>query len=153
MSLSAVLYTIGFTAAVLFICFILYKLVVRHWRQDGDTDTLEVYKLPCIALSISRKQSCCTPEEFQKIVRKTINNDEIVKSVSPLGNSMFIIEIDIRDFNKFESEYGSVVNIVRHFMNLRIPNPPLPKGSGRDPGKVGSWSSAQKRAEHEEKSI
>jgi hypothetical protein len=150
---SAVLYTIGFTAAVLFICFILYKLVVRHWRQEGDTDTLEVYKLPCIALSISRKQSCCTPKEFQKIVRKTINNDEIVKSVSPLGSSMFIIEIDIRDFNKFESEYGSVVNIVRHFMNLRIPNPPLPKASGRGPRKGDSWSSAQKRAEHEEKSI
>ena len=66
---------------------------------------------------------------------------------------MFIIEIDIRDFNKFESEYGSVVNIVRHFMNLRIPNPPLPKGSGRDIRNVDSWSSAQERAEHGEKSI
>ena len=42
---------------------------------------------------------------------------------------MFIIEIEIRDFNTFESEYGGVVNIVRHFMNLRIPNPPLPKSS------------------------
>ena len=40
---------------------------------------------------------------------------------------MFIIEIDLRDFSKFESEYGDVVNIVRHFINLRIPNPPLPK--------------------------
>jgi hypothetical protein len=144
MTLSAVLYAIGYTAAVLFVCFIGYKLVVRHWRQEGDT--LKVYKLPCIALSISRKQSCCTPEEFQKIVRETINNDEIVKSVSPLGNSMFIIEIDIRDFNKFESEYGSVVNIVRHFMNLRIPNPPLPKASGRDPGKVGSWEFRSKKS-------
>ncbi len=133
MTLSAVLYAIGYTAAVLFGCYIVYKLVVRHWRQEGDT--LEVYKLPCIALSISRKQSCCTREEFQKIVRETINKDEIVKSVSPLGNSMFIIEIDIRDFNKFESEYGSVINIVRHFMNLRIPNPPLPKLQGETPGR------------------
>jgi len=125
MTLTAVLYAIGYTVAVLFGCFILYKLIVRHWRKEGDT--LESYKLPCIALSISRKKSCCTPEEFQRIAREQISNDEIVKSLSPLGNSMFIIEIDIRDFNKFESEYGSVVNIVRHFMNLRIPNPPLPK--------------------------
>jgi hypothetical protein len=55
------------------------------------------------------------------------NYDDIVKSVSPLGGSMFIIEIELTNFNKFESEYGSVVNIVSHFMNLRIPNPPLPK--------------------------
>ena len=45
---------------------------------------------------------------------------------------MFIIEIDLRDFNKFESDYGSVVNIVGHFINLRIPNPPLPKATRRD---------------------
>jgi hypothetical protein len=125
MSFTAVLYAIGYTVAVLFGCFLLYKLIVRYWRTEGDT--LEDYKLLCIALSISRKKSCCTPEEFQRIVREQILNDEIVKSVSPLGSSMFIIEIDIRDFNKFESEYGSVVNIIRHFMNLRIPNPPLPK--------------------------
>jgi hypothetical protein len=127
MTLTAVLYAIGYTVAVLFGCFILYKLIVRHWRKEGDT--LESYKLPCIALSISRKKSCCTPEEFQRIAREQISNDEIVKSLSPLGNSMFIIEIDIRDFNKFESEYGSVVNIIRHFINLRIPNSPLPKSS------------------------
>jgi hypothetical protein len=135
MTLTAVLYAIGYTVAVLFVCFLLYKLVVRHWRQEGR-DTLESYKLPCIALSISRKKSCCTPDEFQKIVREQISNEEIVKSLSPLGNSMFIIEIDIRDFNKFESEYGSVVNIIRHFINLRIPNPPLPKSSSRKPRKV-----------------
>jgi hypothetical protein len=129
MTLSAVLYAIGYTAAVLFGCFVLYKLIVRHWRKEGDT--LESYQLPCIALSISRKQSCCTAQEFQKIVKETISNDEKVKSVSPLGSSIFIIEIDIRDFNKFESEYGSVVNIMRHFINLRIPNPPLPKSSYR----------------------
>jgi hypothetical protein len=125
MSFTAVLYAIGYTVAVLFGCFLFYKLIVRYWRAEGDT--IESYTLPCIALSISRKKSCCAPEEFQKIVREQILNDEIVKSVSPLGSSMFIIEIDIRDFNKFESEYGSVVNIIRHFMNLRIPNPPLPK--------------------------
>jgi hypothetical protein len=50
-----------------------------------------------------------------------------VRSVSPLGPSMFIIEIDLKDFHRFESEYGSVVNIVGHFINLRIPNAPLPK--------------------------
>jgi hypothetical protein len=125
MTFTAVLYAIGYTVAVLFGCFLMYKLIVRHWRSEGDT--LETYELPCIALSISRKKSCCTPDEFQRIVREKINNDEIVKSVSPLGNSMFIIEINIRDFNSFETEYGSVVNIIRHFINLRIPNPPLPK--------------------------
>jgi hypothetical protein len=125
MTSTAVLYAIGYTVAVLFGCLLLYKLIVRYWRTEGDT--LESYKLPCIALSISRKTSCCSPEEFQRLVRETLSNDAIVKSVSPLGTSMFIIEIDIRDFNKFESEYGSVVNIIRHFMNLRIPNPPLPK--------------------------
>jgi hypothetical protein len=124
---SAVLAAIGYTVAALLCCFVLYKLIVRQWRKEGDT--VDFYKLPCIALSISRKQSCCTREEFQRIVREQINNDEIVKSVSPLGSSMFIIEIEIRDFNKFESEYGGVVNIVRHFINLRIPNPPLPKSS------------------------
>jgi hypothetical protein len=129
MTLTAVLYAIGYTVAVLFGCYIFYKLIVGYWRAESETEgkTLQSYELPCIALSISRKQSCCTPDEFQRIVREKINNDEIVKSVSPLGNSMFIIEINIRDFNTFESEYGSVVNIVRHFMNLRIPNPPLPK--------------------------
>ena len=127
MTLSAILATLGYTVAALLCCFALYKLIVRQWRKEGDT--IQYYKLPCIALSISRKQSCCSREEFQKIVREQINNDEIVKSVSPLGNSMFIIEIEIRDFNTFESEYGGVVNIVRHFMNLRIPNPPLPKSS------------------------
>ena len=60
----------------------------------------------------------------------------MVKSVSPLGSSMFIIEIELRDFNKFESEYGSVVNIVRHFINLRIPNPPLPKSSRHERQKL-----------------
>jgi hypothetical protein len=134
MALPEVLYAIGYTVGVLFGCFVLYKLVVRHWRKERDT--LQSYKLPCIALSISRKQSCCTPEEFQKIAREKINNDEIVKSLSPLGSSMFIIEIDIRDFNTFESEYGSVVNIIRHFINLRIPNPPLPKSSRHEPQKV-----------------
>jgi hypothetical protein len=129
MTLPAVLYAIGYAVAVLFGCFILYKLIVRSWRQEGET--LESHELPCIALSISRKKSCCTPEEFQKLVRENINNDEIVKSVSPLGGSIFIIEIDIRDFNKFETEYGSVVNIIRHYINLRIPNPPLPKSSYR----------------------
>jgi hypothetical protein len=131
MSFTAVLYAIGYTVAVLFGCFLFYKLIVRYWRTEGDIEgeTLESYKLPCIALSISRNRSCCTPEEFQRIVREQLSHDEIVKSVSPLGSSMFIIEIDIRDFNKFESEYGSVVNIVRHFINLRIPNPPLPKSS------------------------
>ena len=127
MTPSAVLAAIGYTVAALLCCFVLYKLIVRQWRKEGDT--VDFYKLPCIALSISRKQSCCTREEFQRIVREQINNDEIVKSVSPLGSSMFIIEIEIRDFNKFESEYGGVVNIVRHFINLRIPNPPLPKSS------------------------
>jgi hypothetical protein len=126
MELSAVLYTIGYTAAVLLGCFGLYKLIVRCWRNESG-DTLRYYKLPCVALSISRKPSCCTREEFQRIVREEINNDDIVKSVSPLGGSMFIIEIELTDFNKFESEYGSVVNIVSHFMNLRIPNPSLPK--------------------------
>jgi hypothetical protein len=126
-TLSAVLYVIGYAVAALLCCFFLYKLIVRHWRKEGDT--LDSYKLPCIALSISRKQSCCTREAFQRIVREQINNDEIVKSVSPLGSSMFIIEIEIRDFNNFESVYGGVVNIVRHFVNLRIPNPPLPKSS------------------------
>jgi hypothetical protein len=132
MNSSAVLYALGYTAAVLLGCFVFYTLVVRYWREADDTqrDRRDAYKLPCIALSISRKQSCCRPEEFQRLVRETINNDAIVKSVSPLGKSMFIIEIDIRDFNEFESEYGSVVNIVRHFMNLRTPNPPLPKASG-----------------------
>jgi hypothetical protein len=125
MTFTAILSAIGYTVAVLFGCFLMYKLVVGYWRSEGDT--LQSYELPCIALSISRRESCCSPEAFQKIVREQINNDDIVKSVSPLGRSMFIIEIDIRDFNKFESEYGSVVNIIRHFMNLRIPNPPLPK--------------------------
>jgi hypothetical protein len=126
-SLSAVLATLGYTVAALLCCYVLYKLIVRHWRKEEDT--IKSYKLPCIALSISRKQSCCGREEFQKIVREQINNDEMVKSVSPLGSSMFIIEIELRDFNKFEGEYGGVVNIVRHFINLRIPNPPLPKSS------------------------
>jgi hypothetical protein len=121
-----VFYAIGYTAAALFCCYIFYKLIVRRWRKEGG-DTLDSYKLPCIALSISRKKSCCTPEVFQRIVRDKIRNDEIVKSVSPLGNSMFIIELDIRDFNQFEGEYGSMVNIIRHFVNLRIPNAPLPK--------------------------
>jgi hypothetical protein len=127
---SAVLYAVGYTVAVLLGCFWLYTLIVRCWRSEGDT--LEYYKLPWIALSIFRKPSCCTRERFQQIVREQINNDERVKSVSPLGPSMFIIEIDLRDFNKFESEYGSVVNIVGHFMNLRIPNPPLSKATRRD---------------------
>jgi hypothetical protein len=126
-TLSAVLAVLGYTVAALLCCFVLYRLIVRHWRKEEDT--VESYKLPCIALSISRKQSCCAREEFQKIVREQINNDEMVKSVSPLGSSMFIIEIELRDFNKFENEYGGVVNIVRHFINLRIPNPPLPKSS------------------------
>ncbi|MGA7903025.1 MAG: hypothetical protein WCA06_10350 [Terrimicrobiaceae bacterium] len=125
MTLPAVLAALGYTVAALLCCYVLYKLIVRYWRKEGDT--VESYKLPCVALSISRKQSCCTREEFRKIVREQINNDERVKSVSPLGSSMFIIEIDLRDFSKFESEYGDVVNIVRHFINLRIPNPPLPK--------------------------
>ena len=126
-TLSAVMAALGYTVAALLCCFVLYKLIVRLWRKEGDT--MESCKLPCIALSISRKQSCCTREEFQKIVREQINNDEMVKSVSPLGSSMFIIEIELRDFSKFESEYGGVVNIVRHFINLRIPNPPLSKSS------------------------
>jgi hypothetical protein len=126
MDSSAVLYAVGYTAAVLLGCFGLYTLIVRSWRNN-DGETLKSYKLPRVALSISRKPSCCTRESFQKIVREQINNDEIVKSVSPLGPSMFIIEIDLKDFNQFESEYGKVVNIVGHFMNLRIPNPPLPK--------------------------
>lgn len=130
-----VLYTVGFTAVVLLGCFGLYTLIVRCWRNEGET--LRYYKLPWIALSISRKPSCCTRESFQKIVREQINNDEIVKSVSPLGPSMFIIEIDLRDFNRFESEYGSVVNIVGHFMNLRIPNAPLPKASQREATLIG----------------
>ncbi|MGB7836869.1 MAG: hypothetical protein WBL40_02035, partial [Terrimicrobiaceae bacterium] len=125
MTLPAVLAALGYTVAALLCCYVLYKLIVRHWRKEGDT--VESYKLPCVALSISRKQSCCTREEFRKIVREQINNDETVKSVSPLGSAMFIIEIDLRDFSKFESEYGEVVNIVRHFINLSIPNPPLPK--------------------------
>lgn len=122
---------VGYTAAVLLGCFWSYTLIVRCWRNDAG-DTLKSYKLPRIALSISRKTSCCTREAFQRIVREQINNDEIVKSVSPLGTSMFIIEIDLRDFSGFESEYGSVVNIVGHFMNLRIPNPPLPKTTRRE---------------------
>jgi hypothetical protein len=126
MDSSAVLYAVGYTAAVLLGCFGLYTLIVRSWRSN-EGETLKSYKLPRVALSISRKPSCCTRESFQKIVREQINNDEIVKSVSPLGPSMFIIEIDLKDFNQFESEYGKVVNIVGHFMNLRIPNPPLPK--------------------------
>ena len=93
---------------------------------------MKSYKMPRVALSISRKPSCCSRDSFQKIVREQINNSEIVKSVSPLGPSMFIIELDLRDFHKFESEYGSVVNIVGHFINLRIPNPPLPKGARRE---------------------
>ena len=134
MALSAVLAVLGYTVAALLCCFVLYKLIVRHWRKEGKT--VESYTLPCIALSISRKQSCCSREEFQKVVREQINNDEMVKSVSPLGSSMFIIEIELRDFNKFESEYGSVVNIVRHFINLRIPNPPLPKSSRHERQKL-----------------
>lgn len=134
MDFPAVLYLVGYTAAVLLGCFGLYTLIVRCWRNEGGEggDTPESYKLPRIALSISRKTSCCTRESFQKIVREQINNDEIVKSVSPLGPSMFIIEIDLRDFARFESEYGSVVNIVGHFINLRIPNPPLPKSARRE---------------------
>jgi hypothetical protein len=127
MDSSAVLYAVGYTAAVLLGCFGLYTLIVRSWRNSEEGETLKSYKLPRVALSISRKPSCCTRESFQKIVREQINSDEIVKSVSPLGPSMFIIEIDLRDFHRFESEYGNVVNIVGHFMNLRIPNPPLPK--------------------------
>jgi hypothetical protein len=130
MDSSAVLYAVGYTAVVLLGCFGLYTLVVRCWRSEGET--LKHYKLPRIALSISRNPSCCSRESFQKIVREQINNDEIVKSVSPLGPSMFIVEIDLRDFHRFESEYGSVVNIVSHFMNLRIPNPPLPKDTRRE---------------------
>jgi hypothetical protein len=130
MDSSAVLYAVGYTVLVLLGCLGLYTLVVRCWRSEGET--LKSYKSPRVALSISRKPSCCTRESFQKIVREQINNDEIVKSVSPLGPSMFIIEIDLRDFHKFESEYGNVVNIVGHFINLRIPNPPLPNGTGRE---------------------
>jgi hypothetical protein len=128
MDFSALLSVVGYTGAVLLGCYGLYTLIVRCWRKEGE-ETLKSYKLPRIALSISRKPSCCTRESFQKIVREQINNEEIVKSVSPLGPSMFIIEIDLRDFHRFESEYGSVVNIVGHFMNLRIPNPPLPKAT------------------------
>ena len=130
MDSSAVLYAVGYTVVVLLGCLGLYALIVRCWRSEGET--LKYYKLPWVALSISRKPSCCTRESFQKIVREQINNDEIVKSVSPLGPSMFIVEIDLRDFSRFESEYGSVVNIVGHFMNLRIPNPPLPKATRRE---------------------
>ena len=130
MDFSAVLYAVGYTAVVLLGCFGLYTLIVRCWRSEGET--LKSYKLPRVALSISRKPSCCSRESFQKIVREQINRSEIVKSVSPLGPSMFIIEIDLRDFHQFETEYGSVVNIVGHFMNLRIPNPPLPKDSPRE---------------------
>jgi hypothetical protein len=130
MEAPAVLYAVGYTVVVLLGCLGLYTLIVRCWRSEGET--LKYYKLPRIALSISRKPSCCTRESFQKIVREQINNDEIVKSVSPLGPSMYIVEIDLRDFHRFESEYGSVVNIVGHFMNLRIPNPPLPKATRRE---------------------
>jgi hypothetical protein len=130
MDASGVLYSVGYTAVVLLGCFGLYTLIVRCWRSEGET--LKEYKLPRIALSISRKPSCCSRESFQKIVREQINNDEDVRSVSPLGPSMFIIEIDLKDFHRFESEYGSVINIVGHFMNLRIPNPPLPKASQRE---------------------
>jgi len=121
------LYAVGYTVVVLLGCFGLYTLVVRCWRSEGET--LKQSKLPRIALSISRNPSCCSRESFQSIVREQINNDEIVKSVSPLGPSMFIVEIDLKDFHRFESEYGSVLNIVGHFMNLRIPNPPLPKAT------------------------
>lgn len=130
MEFSAVLCAVGYTAAVLLVCYWLYTLIVRCWRNEAE-DALKSYKLPRIALSISRKP-CCTREAFQQIVRGEINNDEIVKSVSPLGPSMFIVQIDLRDFNRFESEYGSVVNIVGHFVNLRIPNPPLPKTARRE---------------------
>ena len=130
MDAAGVLYAVGYTVVVLLGCFGLYTLIVRCWRSEGET--LKEYKLPRIALSISRKPSCCSRESFQKIVREQINNDENVRSVSPLGPSMFIIEIDLRDFHRFESEYGSVVNIVGHFMNLRIPNPPLPKATRRE---------------------
>jgi hypothetical protein len=130
MDAAGVLYAVGYTAVVLLGCFGLYTLIVRCWRSEGET--LKEYKLPRIALSISRKPSCCSRESFQKIVREQINNDENVRSVSPLGPSMFIIELDLRDFHKFESEYGSVVNIVGHFINLRIPNAPLPKGARRE---------------------
>jgi hypothetical protein len=125
MEASGVLYAVGYTVVVLLGCYGLYTLIVRCWRSEGET--LKEYKLPRIALSISRKPSCCSRESFQKIVREQINNDENVRSVSPLGPSMFIIEIDLKDFHRFESEYGSVVNIVGHFINLRIPNAPLPK--------------------------
>jgi hypothetical protein len=130
MDTSGVLYAVGYTLAVLLGCFGLYTLIVRCWRSEGET--LKSYKLPRVALSISRKPACCSRESFQKIVREQMNNDEIVKSVSPLGPSMFIVEINLRDFHRFESEYGSVVNIVGHFINLRIPNPPLPKIARRE---------------------
>ena len=42
---------------------------------------------------------------------------------------MFIVEIELMNFNQFEEEYGNVVNIIGHFINLRIPNPPLPRSS------------------------
>ena len=130
METSGVLYAVGYTLAVLLGCFGLYTLIVRCWRSEGET--LKSYKLPRIALSISRKPSCCSREGFQKLVREQMNNDEIVKSVSPLGPSMFIVQINLRDFHRFESEYGSVVNIVGHFINLRIPNPPLAKDTRRE---------------------
>ena len=104
MDSSAVLYAVGYTVVVLLGCLGLYTLIVRCWRSEGET--LKYYKLPWVALSISRKPSYCTRESFQKIVREQINNDEIVKSVSPLGPSMFIVEIDLGDFGRFESDMG-----------------------------------------------
>ena len=120
MDASAVLYAVGYTAVVLLGCFGLYTLIVRCWRSEGET--LKEYKLPRIALSISRKPACCSRESFQKIVREQINNDEIVRSVSPLGPSMFIIEIDLRDFHKFERDRKSTRLNSSHLARSRMPS-------------------------------